>query len=62
MYLIIRMFVLSSRGLVKGDPTIKVTVSIRGSQKKWVDENHINLSSVLRKAIDKIRLERLKVI
>ena len=52
---------MHSRGLVKGDPTVKVTVSIRGSQKKWVDENHINLSSVLRKAIDELKRKRLKV-
>jgi len=53
---------MPSKGLVKGDPTVKVTVSIRGSQKKWIDENHINLSSVLREAIDEMKRKRLKVI
>ncbi len=50
----------SSRGLVKGDPTVKVTVSIRRSQKKWADENHINLSSLLREALDEMKLKRMK--
>ena len=43
------------------DPTVKVSLTIRQSQKKWTEDNHINLSSVLREALEKM-MKRVKYV
>ena len=38
----------------KDDPLVKTSVSILKSQKEWAEENHINISSVLRESLGKM--------
>jgi len=36
------------------DPLVKTSVSIKRSQKEWAEENHINISSLLRNTLEKL--------